>query len=186
MNTVTYSLWFKPTGRAYDVLVRTIRELAHELAAPLFEPHVTLLGQLDGTEQDHVRRSEELAGQLQPFQIILIDPSYRNEYFQCLFMRVQQTPAAMSTHALARRVFHRPEDTYMPHLSLLYGVFPDRRKSEVIDRLQPDVRTSFEASAFYLIRAGSDDPKDWHEMAVFPMGGQEPAAGRLLPTAAAD
>ena len=186
MSAVTYSLWLKPTGRAYEVLVRTIRELAHELGAPLFEPHVTLLGQLEGTEQAHVRRCEELAGQLQPFQITLIDPSYRSEYFQCLFMRVQQTPAAMSAHALARRVFHRPEDTYMPHLSLLYGLFPDRRKREVIDRLQPDVRTSFEVGAFHLIRAGSDDPKDWHEIAVFCVAGQEPAAGRLRPAPAAD
>jgi len=171
MSTATYSVWFKPTGPAYDVLVRTIRQLADELDAPMFEPHVTLLGQLEGTEQDHVRRSEELAEQLQPLRIILIDPSHRNEYFQCLFMRVQQTPPVMSAHALARRVFDRGEETYMPHLSLVYGLVPDARKRETIGRLQPDVRTSFEARAFSLIRAGSDDPKDWHEMAVFPITG---------------
>ena len=150
MSAATYSLWSKPTGSAYDVLVRTIRRLAHELDGPMFEPHVTLLGQLEGTAQDHVRRSEQLAQQLQPFQIVLIDPSYGNEYFQCVFTRVKQTPPLMNAHAVARRVFGRGKETYMPHLSLVYGLFPDARKREAIAGLQPDVRTSFEATAFSL------------------------------------
>jgi hypothetical protein len=44
MSRATYDLWFKPSGPACDVLARTIRELAHELGGPKFEPHVTLLG----------------------------------------------------------------------------------------------------------------------------------------------
>ncbi|MGH8010434.1 MAG: hypothetical protein ACREQ3_25855 [Candidatus Binatia bacterium] len=102
MGSSSYHLWLKPSGSAYDVLAETIRELARELNAPVFEPHVTLLGHLEGSEQNHVERTQQLARELHPFQVVLTEPSYQNEYFQCLFMRVQQTPAVMNPNALAR------------------------------------------------------------------------------------
>jgi hypothetical protein len=58
MSRATYHLWIKPTGAVRDTLVQTIQELAHELGGPMFEPHVTLLGSLIGTEQEHTQRSE--------------------------------------------------------------------------------------------------------------------------------
>ncbi len=57
----------------------------------------------------------------------------------------------------------------MPHLSLVYGLYPEARKREVIASLRPDVRTCFEVSAVYLIKADSRDPKDWREILISPM-----------------
>lgn len=171
MGSPSYHLWLKPADSAYDLLVETIRQLARELGAPVFEPHITLLGHLEGSEQDHIARTRQLARELQPFQVVLTEPSYQNEYFQCLFMRVQQTPAVMNPNALARRVFRQPGEAYMPHLSLVYGLYPEARKKQVIARLRPDVRTSFEVSDVYLIKADSGDPEDWHEILIAPMSG---------------
>ena len=142
-----------------DTLVQTIHELAHELGSPVFEPHVTLLAGLIGTEQEHAQRSRIVAQQLRPFNIILSEPSYRTEYFQCLFMRVEQTPVSDERECLARRVFQKPDETYMPHLSLVYGSYPESRKKAIIRNLPSDVRTSFEVTALSLIRADSSDPE---------------------------
>jgi 2'-5' RNA ligase len=171
MSRATYHLWLKPSGAFRDTLTRTIRKLAHELGSPTFEPHVTLLADLIGTEQDHVRRSRIAARQLRPFSIILNQPSYLNQYFQCLFMRVQQTPSLMSAHSLVRRVFEKPEDSYMPHLSLAYGSHPESRKRDIIGELSPEVETSFDVTALFLIRAESNDPKEWHEINSCPFRG---------------
>lgn len=171
VTTPTYHLWFKPAGAAYEALARTIRDLARELEAPVFEPHVTLLANLDGVQEEHVQRTRELAFQLTPCQVILTEPSYRNEYFQCLFMRVQPTSAVMSSHALAAQVFDRAEERYMPHLSLLYGSFTESRKREIIGLLSPDVRTSFMVNTIYLLKAESTAPEDWREIAEFPFTG---------------
>jgi hypothetical protein len=59
----------------------------------------------------------------------------------------------------------------MPHLSLVYGSYPESRKQAIIRNLPPDVRTSFEVTNLSLIRADSSDPKDWHEIANFPFTG---------------
>ena len=168
MSPATYHLWVKPSGAVREMLVQTIRELAHELGGPVFEPHVTLLADLIGTEQEHTQRSRIATRQLQPFEIILSEPSYRTQYFQCLFMRVEQTPSLMSANALARRIFQKPKEIYRPHLSLAYGSHPASRKKAVIHNLPPDVRTSFEVTTLSLIRADSRDPKEWHEIATYP------------------
>lgn len=170
MTEATYHLWLKPTGSPYDMLAGAIHELARELAAPVFEPHVTLLGHLEGTEREHTRRTKALARELRPFSIVLTEAAHGDTRFQCLFMRVQASAAVMDAHARARRLFHRGKGAYMPHLSLAYGLFPEGRRREMIARLPAALRTSFEVSAVYLIKAESEDPKDWHEIRSVSFG----------------
>jgi 2'-5' RNA ligase len=169
MSDVTHSLWFKPTGRTFDVLTAVVERFARESGATPFEPHVTLLGNLDGTEPEIVGRSEALARTLRRFEIELTEAAFGQEHFQCVFMRVRETPAVMSANSQARRAFNQAPGKYMPHLSLVYGSFPDARKRDIIVRL-PDLSLSFETAAIHVIRADSDDPKDWHEVGVYPIG----------------
>ena len=171
MSHATHHLWVKPTGAVRDTLVQTIQELAHGLGGPVFEPHVTLLGGLSGTEQEHTQRSEIVTQQLRPFKITLRAPAYRSEYFQCLFIHAEHTTSLMNANVLARRIFQKPNETYMPHLSLVYGSCPESRKRAIIRNLSADVRASFEVTALCLIRAESNDPKDWHEIANYPFTG---------------
>jgi len=168
MSAIIYSLWFKPAGATFDVLAEVIDQFAQEFGHTTFEPHVTLLGNLDGTEEEILRRTELLAKRLQPFQIELTEPAHGHQHFQCVFMRVGQSSSVMDAHARAQKVFDQSEGRFMPHLSLVYGTFPDARKLEIISRL-PDLRGSFEATTLYLIEADSDDPKDWRELAEFPI-----------------
>ena len=166
MSQGSYCLWFKPSGTAYDILARAIRELATQLAGPVFEPHVTLIGSLEGTEEELVQQTEQFARQLEPFTMVLTEASYRDEHFQCIFMLVEQTAPIMNAYALARDFFQKPNQVFVPHLSLAYGSYPDSRKRLIIDTLPPDVRASFDASALYLIRSDTPDPKDWHQIAA--------------------
>ena len=101
--------------------------------------------------------------------MILTGLSHRNEYFQCLFVNVERTAQIMKANALAKRVFHQPEKAYTPHLSLLYGVYPEMRKREITARLRSGIPASFEANAIHLIRADSSDPQDWHEISIAAM-----------------
>ena len=168
MSAVTYHLWLKPSGEVRDRLAALIQQLAGQLGTPAFEPHVTLLGSLVGTEPDHLRRADQLARQLRVFKVAPTEPGYLAEHFRCLFMLITQTPAIMGANAVARRIFGGPPDNYMPHLSLVYGSLPQARKKEIIEVLPNDVRTSFEVRAVRLVKAGSDDPRDWQEIQVFP------------------
>jgi 2'-5' RNA ligase superfamily protein len=169
MSKGNYYLWFKPSGTAYDILARTIRELAKQLGGPVFEPHVSLIGSLEGTEEELAQQTEELACQLEPFTMVLTEPSRRDQHFQCIFMLVEQTPPIMNAYALARDFFHKPDQAFIPHLSLAYGFYPDSRKRLIIGKLPPDVRGRFDVSTLYLIRADTPDPKNWHQIAAVPI-----------------
>jgi 2'-5' RNA ligase len=169
MSDIIYSLWFKPTGRTFEVLTEVVERFARESGATPFEPHVTLLGNLDGTEAEIVRRSEDLARTLRRFEIELTEAAFGQEHFQCVFMRVRETPAVMGANSQARQAFNQAPGRYMPHLSLVYGSLPDARKREIVARL-PDLSLSFEAETVYVIRADTDDPEDWHEVGSYPIG----------------
>jgi 2'-5' RNA ligase len=167
----SYHLWLKPSGKAHDVLAEAIQDLSHKLRSPIFEPHVTLLSGLQGSEQDHLLRTEQLADWLQPLHISLIAPSYQDTYFQCLFLKVEETPPVMEAHARAKAAFaDKAEAAFMPHLSLLYGLYSREVKQEIIATLPSHLRMTFDATALYLTRSDSDDPKDWHEILMVPMG----------------
>ena len=163
-----------PVGQARrrcrtEILARTIHHLARELDTPVFEPHVTLLANLgSGDERAHAQRSRALAARLQPWSVVLTEPSSRDEHFRCLFMQVEPTDAVMRSHAVAAALFDRvDEEPYLPHLSLVYGSFPKARKRQIIGRLPSAVRTSFTVNTIYLLEAKSTAPKDWREMAGF-------------------
>lgn len=61
----SYSLWLKVPGQIGDKLSREIASQAAEYNAPLFEPHVTLLGGIGGDQDTVLQASRELAGQIQ-------------------------------------------------------------------------------------------------------------------------
>lgn len=183
MKATTYHLWLKPSGPSYEVLAGLIRGLAKELRAPMFEPHVTLLGQLEGNEQDHIQKATILGERLEPFGIELGAASYRDEHFKCLFLRVNESTPVMNAHATACEVFQRKREEYMPHLSLVYGAYPEERKKDIIAGLPALAQAaSFPVRSVYLIGAGSNDPKDWREILNVPMmkrlAGGSPAPGR--------
>ncbi len=169
MGPPTYHHWFKPAGKAHAILSRTIRDLAHELDAPVFEPHISLIGNLEGTEEDLIEKTRELAGRLEPFTAVLTEPSYRDTHFQCLFMVVERTAPLMNAYAIASEFFHKPHQEFMPHLSLVYGSYSEARKKFVMEGLPADVATSFGVTGLILVRADSPDPKHWHEIGPFPL-----------------
>jgi 2'-5' RNA ligase len=169
--TTIYHLWLKVSGTSYEVLSNLIHGLAERLSAPVFEPHVTLLGHLEGSERDHIQRAKKLGERLAPFWIALGNASYQSEYFKCLSLKVNESAPIMTAHAIACDVFQRTREKYMPHLSLVYGTYPEARKREIIAGLSRPVRASLPVRSLYLIRGETEDPKDWSEILTIPMTG---------------
>ena len=167
-----YHLWLKPSREASDLFARVIAQFALELDAPAFEPHITLLGNLIGSEAEQVARSTALARSLRPFPIQVTAPAFGEDYFQCVFLLVEITAPLFHAHASARRVFHEDGGGggYLPHLSLVYGRYPEDRKKDIIERLPASLSHPFEVTHLSLIRARSEDPKDWQEVWGRTMG----------------
>jgi 2'-5' RNA ligase len=161
-----------PLEAAYSLLAAIIDDLSRKYAGPTFEPHVTLLGDLPGPEDEIVARTYNLAREMEPYDIYFTTPAQEDQYFRCLYIKVKETPEVMGANALCRRTFNQSANhTYRPHLSLLYGNHSSSIKTEIIAALPPFESLQFTVTTLYLIKAESTNPKDWHKIHSFSVSG---------------
>jgi len=129
-----YALWLLLPDAARILYGEIVRRLSERLATPAFEPHVTLLGGLGGKERVLDRQTQRLAESLAPFDIRLLEAAYLDEYFRALFIDVALSPPLHAARTAARRLFERRlDDSFRPHLSLLYGDVSEREKESALD-----------------------------------------------------
>jgi 2'-5' RNA ligase len=151
MATHNYSFWFMPKGPIAKKYSQVIAQLAKQYASPIFPPHVTLIGSIEAQEEEAIGRTQELASLIQPFPIRLTTLAYTDAYYRALFVKVDPSPAILSTYQHARRLFPGKQETeFMPHLSLLYGNFPPETKEKIIEELGDSFAGEFEADTLHL------------------------------------
>jgi 2'-5' RNA ligase len=167
-EAVGFSLWLVPEEPIRAQLSETIRRLALRLGTPAFEPHVTLLGGLLRPEAEVVSKAEALARLVPRLELRVSGVEGRDEYFRCLFLRVEDDPALLDAHSRALAVFGRAADRpLLPHLSLVYGRLGDEEKRTLIAEI--DSSPSFEVAALE-VHETEGPPVRWHRAARLPVG----------------
>ena len=162
-----YSIWLMPSGQVRDELSKTISHLSNQYATPVFQPHVTLLGDLAGNEAEISSQVQQLASRLRPFQITLTTVDCLPAYFHCLFVRAEETPALAEANQMARLIFHREQDAkFMPHLSLMYGNFSAETKRQIVQTLGREFSIAFPVKTIHLYSTNGE-PKEWHPVQEF-------------------
>ena len=165
-----FHLWLVPTGAVYDRLAGVIADLSVRYDGPAFDPHLTLLGRLEGEEASLVDRTHQLARALQPFEVRLKEPGYEEQYFRCLFLPAEPSSPFLEAHRQTTQIFDaQPTSAFDPHVSLLYGMFPENLKREIINALPADLPGTLLLSRLQLIRAGSTNPQDWQVAATLDL-----------------
>jgi 2'-5' RNA ligase len=168
MKAKGHSLWLMPTGEAYDKLLGLIKRLANEYNAPLFEPHVTLLGEAMQLEEDVLKRIEQLVLGQKPFPITLNTVDYQDFYFRTLFVRAERTDPLQTLHDRAKEVFEMQDiPDYMPHLSLMYGNFPQSVKEQIIKAIGRDQTTEFAVNSVHLFKTDGE-ANTWYRVKEIP------------------
>lgn len=169
----TYSLWLIPTGEAYNQFAEIISRLSAKHHSPKFEPHVTLIGAIIGTEEELSAKIAQLAKLIKPFKIKLGIMDYFNERHKALLVRAEKTPELIEANKITREVFDLPPDPeYMPHLSLLYGDFSPETKEEIIKELGREFNIEFKSKGVCLyFTTGEEDENNWHKIKDFPFKG---------------
>ena len=165
-----FHLWIVPTGEVYDRLADVIADLSARHHGPAFNPHLTLLGRLEGEEASLVDRTRQFARALQPFEVRLKEPGHEAQYFRCLFLPAEPSSPLLEAHQRATQIFDtQPTSAFDPHVSLLYGMFPESLKQEIIKALPPGLPGIFPVSRLQLIRAESTNPQDWQVAATLDL-----------------
>ena len=155
-----------PSGDVYNRLVNLISQLSKKYSAPNFEPHVTLLSQVVGSEEEIIAKASQLADSLRPYEIKLTTVNYLDEYFKCLFVRIKETEDVMRANEKARERCRHPDAKYMPHLSLLYGNFSPKIKEDIIKEIGKEINMSFKVKSINLFFT-EGEVKNWYRVKEF-------------------
>lgn len=131
-----YSLWLIPSGTEKRRLAEVIERLSRDPGGPRFDPHLTLLGGLDGEERFFARATERLAASLRPITLHLRAIEFGVAYYRSLYLRVEESDQLMAAHREALRLFGKKEDaSFMPHVSLFYGTLSRDARTQIAETL---------------------------------------------------
>jgi 2'-5' RNA ligase len=173
MQSSAYSLWLQPSGPAYDHYQEWINKLTAAHGTSHFEPHVTVLGQIQNNETDVVMRTQAMANKIVgPVDIHLMKAAYGETYFQCIYLLAEDTDRLQKLYDNAKEYFNiggLPNPSYMPHMSLLYGDYPMEIRQQIVASLPIDLTGSFEAATLAVVNTRGEE-KDWHKIAAFQLG----------------
>jgi len=167
-STEKFSLWLVPSGEVAATIQEKISELAERYDCPAFPVHLTLLPDLEISQEKMLSSARELAQQLQSFKITLGKMGSGTTYYHCVFQTVDPTPALQSAQHLAAKIFEvYSGETYSSHLSLMYGNFSMELSKQIAQsiRLQSP---SFQADSLVIVPA-TPNPSDWLPVASIPL-----------------
>ncbi len=169
-RTIGYHLFLLPTGELFDVLQRTITDLAQRYQGPVFDPHVTLLARISKSDEGELlAATEKLASLMTPFELELKDVDGYDAYFRALFWTAQPDDAIRDYHQMALDLFGvQDANPYMAHASLYYGNISKSTKDEMIRSLSLPARAIFQVDALYLYRT-EGETQDWVRIATYPL-----------------
>lgn len=72
----------------------------------------------------------------------------------------------MDLHNKAKEIFNMTKiPPYMPHLSLMYGNYPQALKDKIIQEIGKNQSTQFEVNSVHLVQGG--EIKDWQIIKEF-------------------
>jgi 2'-5' RNA ligase len=148
---IGYSVWAMPGGAAFDELSALIRRFAEIASTPAFLPHVTLLGNVHGDEDDLISRTQQIASELQPYEISYSHLGRSSEYYRCLFANVRKTASVAHAYEIARyHIRYSVCAEYGPHLSLMYGNPEERQKLNSADKVGIEEMPRFWVKSLHL------------------------------------
>jgi 2'-5' RNA ligase len=123
-TTTEYSLWLTPEeGTA---AARQFRDAIADLTAThedavVFEPHITVVGGIDGDRTALTETTQSLAAETDPLAVTFSDVRCSTTRHQCVFQLVEPSIKLFDLHQRARDALSLPSEAYFPHLSLVYS-----------------------------------------------------------------
>lgn len=166
-----YSLWLMPDEGQVETLTRAMESLAATYKSPAFKPHITLLGGINHEHKEKVFDSFTLP----KLHVELGNLETEDTFFKSFYLPVSKSKELSAARRSARKAFEVSiQETYNPHMSILYGNFDPNKKLEMIRSftvILPKqlnltklalINTNGTANEFQIIKVKdlADDPKN--------------------------
>lgn len=127
MTGTTHSIWLLPAAADEALLGGIVRELSDRFGTPGFGPHLTVSGD-SGTPRDRLEAAIAAAAErVATFDEAITAVETSAAYFRSFYARFAVSPALL---ALKRALDSDGLESFMPHVSLLYGPVEEARKAQ--------------------------------------------------------
>lgn len=117
-----YSIWLGFGGESAEKLLTAISSLAKTFSGPVFQPHLTLVGDLD-VDLEEARKFAEIFGKsAMPAELAVRDVEVSTKYFMAMYLAVDIPSELQKTREhIARLANPATYELDSPHVSLLYA-----------------------------------------------------------------
>lgn len=151
--TKGYSLWLLPQEDIKLKYQSIISKLSNEHSFPSFEPHITLLGEVEGEEQDIVNKTQQLVNMLKPLILQAGPIKAEDFFFRAVYVQIEASQDLLKMHRNAEFVFNAKRGgLYNPHMSLMYGDYSQDIKENIIKDLG-SLQDKFTVDVIRLVRS---------------------------------
>lgn len=167
-----YSLWLIPGAdtTAHRQLQTTITELTAEHEdAPIFEPHVTVIGGIDGERAALEETTRALAARIEPLKLTFEGVCWSTTRHRCVFLVVEPTLELVKLHRSAQEAVDGPSAAYHPHLSLVYSEMNFAERRDVAQSIDTAALPSgFTCQTLELVDTTGPEP-EWETIVSVPL-----------------
>ncbi|GAB4827126.1 hypothetical protein Ancab_034013 [Ancistrocladus abbreviatus] len=167
-----FSVWALPPDDVRNRVKKLMDGLRSEFGGPEFEPHVTVVGAINLTEDDAVHKFRSACDGLKVYTANVQSVSTGTFFYQCVFLLLQTSPEVLETSAHCCGHFgYQNSSSYMPHLSLIYGDISNevkkkaQEKALILDESISSLSFPITRLALYKTDVGDKTTKSWEKIA---------------------
>jgi hypothetical protein len=143
-----YSVWLLLEPALAKSMTQVIHSLAQTFDSPVFQPHVTLLGNLPTANEDALNELTSLA----PFMVNSKAAKSGDAFFNALHLPVIKNKEMLAARRLAKKAFGvSTNEKFEPHLALLYANLPEDQKLAAIKEILPIAPTQLTFTQISLV-----------------------------------
>ena len=169
MTALIHSIWLLAEPADDASLTGLVRDLSDRFGTPFFAPHLTLRGDTEQPLAELESAIVEAARQVEPFSEPVACVEGSEAFFRSFYARFAICQALA---ALKRALDSEGLDSFMPHVSLLYGPVEAAAKAEAIGEV--DKRLSGRPIRFDrigVVTSGQNVPiADWRIVSSVRLG----------------
>lgn len=171
-----HSIWLIPSEGSSAQICNTIARISSQLGRPAFQPHITMLGDLDCAPGALIEKTSNAIANLESCQAQVAGIDGSDSYFMSLYLDIS-IPCAFENarRDLAQSINLQTLGQFRPHVSLAYGSIEEERKRDLISKIASEFDSyEFELTAIEVVASGNMIPVEkwrsiWRRDLVSPL-----------------
>ena len=136
-----HSIWLMPPSEQEEVFAAIVRDLAKRFDSPVFQPHLTLVEDMPRSCEELKLLVEQAAHGMKSFEASVETVEESELYYRSFYVRFPVTPQLKLLKERAISIFGVGRvETFMPHISLAYGVAESPEKAKAVAALRNELQ----------------------------------------------